>query len=90
MLVLSLLYHHYLLIYKGAFYCFPSIKCTGMTSEEFCEELLRSKKVAVVPGSAFGKSGEGFVRVSYCYSTDHIKEALSRIEEFLAEVCRKA
>ena len=75
---------------KGAFYCFPSIKCTGMTSEKFCEELLRSKKVAVVPGSAFGKSGEGFVRVSYCYSTDHIKEALSRIEEFLAEVCRKA
>ena len=75
---------------KGAFYCFPSIKCTGMTSEEFCEELLRSKKVAVVPGSAFGKSGEGFVRVSYCYSTDHIKEALSRIEEFLAEVCQKA
>ncbi|MBR3686406.1 MAG: aminotransferase class I/II-fold pyridoxal phosphate-dependent enzyme [Clostridia bacterium] len=75
---------------KGAFYCFPSIKRTGMTSEEFCEELLRSKKVAVVPGSAFGKSGEGFVRVSYCYSTDHIKEALSRIEEFLEEVCPKA
>ena len=75
---------------KGAFYCFPSIKRTGMTSEEFCEELLRSKKVAVVPGRAFGKSGEGFVRVSYCYSTDHIKEALSRIEEFLEEVCPKA
>ena len=75
---------------KGAFYCFPSIKRTGMTSEEFCEELLRSKKVAVVPGSAFGKSGEGFVRVSYCYSTEHIKEALSRIEEFLEEVCPKA
>lgn len=75
---------------KGAFYCFPSIKRTGMTSEEFCEELLRSKKVAVVPGSAFGKSGEGFVRVSYCYSTDHIKEALSRIEEFLEEICPKA
>lgn len=71
---------------KGAFYCFPSIKRTGMTSEEFCEELLRSKKVAVVPGSAFGRSGEGFVRVSYCYSTDHIKEALSRIEEFLREI----
>ena len=71
---------------KGAFYCFPSIKRTGMTSEEFCEELLRSKKVAVVPGSAFGKSGEGFVRVSYCYSTDHIKEALTRIEEFLREI----
>ncbi len=75
---------------KGAFYCFPSIGRTGMTSEKFCEELLRSKKVAVVPGSAFGKSGEGFVRVSYCYSTDHIKEALSRIEEFLEEVCPKA
>lgn len=71
---------------KGAFYCFPSIKCTGMTSERFCEELLRSQKVAVVPGSAFGESGEGFVRVSYCYSTEHIKEALSRIEEFLHEI----
>jgi aminotransferase len=71
---------------KGAFYCFPSIKRTGMTSERFCEELLRSKKVAVVPGSAFGESGEGFVRVSYCYSTEHIKEALSRIEEFLHEI----
>ena len=71
---------------KGAFYCFPSIKKTGMTSEEFCEKLLLSKKVAVVPGSAFGECGEGFVRVSYCYSTDHIKEALRRIEEFLNEI----
>lgn len=71
---------------KGAFYCFPSIKRTGMTSEEFCERLLLSKKVAVVPGSAFGECGEGFVRVSYCYSTDHIKEALSRIEEFHNEL----
>lgn len=71
---------------KGAFYCFPSVKHTGMTSEEFCEKLLLSKKVAVVPGSAFGNSGEGFVRVSYCYSTSHIKEALSRIEEFLNEL----
>ena len=71
---------------KGAFYCFPSVKKTGMTSEEFCEKLLLSKKVAVVPGSAFGECGEGFVRVSYCYSTDHIKEALSRIKEFLAEL----
>ena len=71
---------------KGAFYCFPSIKMTGMTSEEFCEKLLLSKKVAVVPGSAFGECGEGFVRVSYCYSTEHIKEALSRIEEFLKEL----
>ena len=71
---------------KGAFYCFPSVKKTGMTSEEFCEKLLLSKKVAVVPGSAFGECGEGFVRVSYCYSTDHIKEALRRIEEFLNEI----
>ncbi len=71
---------------KGAFYCFPSIKKTGMSSEEFCEKLLLSKKVAVVPGSAFGNCGEGFIRVSYCYSTDHIKEALTRIEEFLSEI----
>lgn len=71
---------------KGAFYCFPSVKSTGMTSEEFCEKLLLSKKVAVVPGSAFGQCGEGFVRVSYCYSTEHIKEALARIEEFLGEL----
>lgn len=71
---------------KGAFYCFPSIKKTGMSSEEFCERLLLSKKVAVVPGSAFGDCGEGFVRVSYCYSTEHIKEALSRIGEFLREL----
>lgn len=71
---------------KGAFYAFPSIKSTGMTSEEFCEKLLYSKKVAVVPGTAFGNSGEGFIRVSYCYSTEHIKEALSRIEEFIKEI----
>lgn len=71
---------------KGAFYAFPSIKSTGMTSEEFCEKLLYSKKVAVVPGTAFGNSGEGFIRVSYCYSTEHIKEALSRIAEFLKEI----
>jgi aminotransferase len=71
---------------KGAFYCFPSIKCSGMSSEEFCEKLLFSKKVAVVPGSAFGACGEGFIRVSYCYSLEHIKKALSRIEEFLNEL----
>ena len=71
---------------RGAFYCFPSIKSTGLSSEEFCERLLLSKKVAVVPGSAFGQCGEGFIRASYCYSTDHIKEALSRIEEFLGEL----
>ena len=68
---------------KGAFYAFPCIRSTGMTSEEFCEKLLYSEKVAVVPGTAFGESGEGFIRASYCYSTDHILEALSRIERFL-------
>lgn len=71
---------------KGAFYAFPSIKSTGLTSEEFCERLLQSKKVAVVPGNAFGDSGEGFIRASYCYSVEHIKEALKRIEEFLKEL----
>ena len=70
----------------GAFYAFPSIKSTGMTSGEFCEKLLYSKKVALVPGDAFGDSGEGFVRASYCYSIDHIKEALLRIGEFLKEI----
>jgi len=70
---------------KGAFYAFPCIKSTGFTSEEFCEKLLYSKKVAVVPGTAFGESGEGFVRASYCYSVEHIKEALERIGEFLKE-----
>ncbi len=71
---------------KGAFYAFPSIKTTGMTSEEFCEKLLYSKKVAVVPGTAFGDSGEGFVRASYCYSVEHINEAIERIGEFLKEI----
>lgn len=71
---------------KGAFYAFPSIQSTGMTSEEFCEKLLYSKRVAIVPGTAFGDSGEGFVRASYCYSVEHIKEALSRIGEFLKEI----
>jgi aminotransferase len=71
---------------KGAFYAFPCIKSTGMTSEEFCEKLLYAKGVAVVPGTAFGESGEGFVRASYCYSTSHIKEALKRIGEFLEQL----
>ena len=71
---------------KGAFYAFPSIQSTGMTSDEFCEKLLLSKKVALVPGTAFGLGGEGFVRASYCYSVEHIKEALQRIKEFLAEI----
>ena len=67
----------------GAFYAFPSISSTGMSSEEFCERLLYSKRVALVPGTAFGDSGEGFVRASYCYSLAHIKEALRRIGEFI-------
>ena len=71
---------------KGAFYAFPSVASTGLSSDEFCERLLYSKKVALVPGTAFGKSGEGFVRASYCYSTAHIKEALKRIGEFLLEL----
>ena len=71
---------------KGAFYAFPCIKSTGLTSEEFCERLLQEKKVAVVPGTAFGKGGEGFVRASYCYSADHIKKALVRIGEFIEEL----
>ncbi len=70
---------------EGAFYVFPSIAVSGMGSEEFCEKLLYGKKVAVVPGNAFGDSGEGFVRISYSYSVAHLSEALGRIEEFLKE-----
>ena len=71
---------------EGAFYVFPSIKSTGLTSEEFCEKLIFDKKIAVVPGNAFGACGEGFIRVSYAYSLSHLKEALERIEEFLEEL----
>ncbi len=71
---------------NGAFYAFPCIKSTGLSSEEFCEKLLYSEKVALVPGNAFGESGEGYVRVSYCYSIDHLKEALKRIEKFLKKL----
>ena len=71
---------------KGAFYAFPSIQSTGMTSDEFCEKLLYAKNVAVVPGTAFGKGGEGFIRASYCYSVEHISEAITRIGEFLEEI----
>lgn len=67
----------------GAFYVFPCIKSLGMTSEEFAEKLLLEEKVAVVPGNAFGESGEGFIRCSYAYSIDNIKEALVRIERFV-------
>ncbi len=71
---------------EGAFYVFPSVKSTGLTSLEFSEKLIYSKHVAVVPGDAFGASGEGFVRISYSYSIQHITEALARIEAFLQEV----
>lgn len=70
----------------GAFYAFPCIRSTGLSSQDFCEKLLYSKKVAVVPGDAFGNSGEGFVRISYSYSIEHINEALRRIEEFIKEL----
>ena len=73
---------------EGAFYVFPCIKSTGMGSEEFCEKLLYGKKVAVVPGNAFGDSGEGFIRVSYSYSVQHLTTALGRIKEFLDELPR--
>ena len=71
---------------KGAFYVFPSIQRTGLSSADFCEKLLYSQKVAVVPGTAFGDSGEGYVRVSYAYSVNHLTEALGRIERFLEEL----
>jgi len=67
----------------GAFYVFPCIKSLGMTSEEFCMKLLEEQQVAVVPGNAFGASGEGFIRVSYAYSSEKIQAALERIEEFV-------
>ncbi len=68
---------------KGAFYTFPSIKTTGLSSEEFCHKLLEDQKVAVVPGNAFGDSGEGFVRISYAYSIESIGKALEKIEKFV-------
>lgn len=71
---------------KGAFYCFPCIKSTGLSSEEFCTRLIKDKHVAVVPGNAFGESGEGFIRVSYCNSLANISEAMKRIEQFLQEI----
>ena len=71
---------------KGAFYMFPCIKSTGLSSEEFCERLIEAKHVAVVPGNAFGDCGEGFIRVSYCYSIDNIKEAIEKIGEFVKEL----
>ena len=71
---------------EGAFYVFPCIKSTGLTSQEFCQRLIFEKKVAVVPGDAFGSCGEGFIRVSYAYSINHIMQALARIKEFINEL----
>ena len=70
---------------EGAFYVFPCIRSSGLNSEDFCQQLLAEKYVAVVPGTAFGDCGEGFVRVSYCYSLEHITEAMHRMEEFLED-----
>lgn len=71
---------------EGAFYVFPCIKSTGLSSEDFCERLLYDKGVAVVPGDAFGSCGKGFIRVSYAYSLKHLQEALRRIQDFLNEL----
>ncbi|MFW2489030.1 pyridoxal phosphate-dependent aminotransferase [Clostridium chromiireducens] len=68
---------------KGAFYIFPSIKKFNMSSEEFCEKLLNEGKLACVPGTAFGELGEGYMRISYCYSDEILKEAFDRLENFL-------
>lgn len=73
----------------GAFYVFPCIKEFGMTSEEFAEQLLEEENVAVVPGTAFGDSGEGFLRISYAYSLEALKEALGRIEAFITRLREK-
>lgn len=71
---------------RGAFYVFPSIQSTGLSSEEFCKQLLEKKRVAVIPGNAFGTSGEGHVRISYAYSIETINKALDKMEEFLKEL----
>lgn len=71
---------------EGAFYVFPSIQKTGMTSEEFCQKLLTQEKVAVIPGTAFGDCGEGFIRISYAYSLNHLLQAIKRIEKFLQKL----
>lgn len=71
---------------QGAFYLFPCINSTGLTSEEFCERLLFEEKVAVVPGTAFGECGEGFIRCSYAYSVEEIRVALEKIANFVKKV----
>ncbi|MEG1800519.1 MAG: aminotransferase class I/II-fold pyridoxal phosphate-dependent enzyme [Oscillospiraceae bacterium] len=71
---------------EGAFYVFADIRSTGLSSEDFCEKLLYGKRVVVVPGTAFGDAGEGFVRISYSYSIDHIEQAIKRMQEFVEEI----
>lgn len=71
---------------EGAFYVFPCIKSTGLSSDEFCERLIMEKHVAVIPGTAFGECGEGYIRVSYCYSIENIKTAIKKIGEFIREL----
>jgi aminotransferase len=71
---------------QGAFYTFPSIRATGLSSEEFCERLLHEERVAVVPGNAFGACGEGHVRATYANSQENIREALTRIERFVNRI----
>lgn len=71
---------------EGAFYVFPNISGYGLTSEQFCEKLLYDEKCAIVPGSAFGESGEGFARVSYAYSVEHISRAIDRLDRFLKKL----
>ena len=71
---------------EGAFYVFPNIGKYGLTSEQFCEKLLYDEKCAIVPGTAFGDSGEGFARISYAYSVDHISRAIERIDKFLQKI----
>lgn len=73
---------------EGAFYVFPCIKSTGLSSQDFCLQLIEKKKVAVVPGDAFGECGEGYIRISYAYSINHILLALKRIREFINELDR--
>ena len=71
---------------QGAFYVFPCIKSTGLTSNEFCEKLLESQKVACVPGTAFGEAGEGYIRVSYAYSLEQLKQAVEKIQVFIEQL----
>jgi aminotransferase len=68
----------------GAFYTFPNITVTGLRSDEFTEQLLREEKVAVVPGTAFGPCGEGYIRCSYAYSVEQLQEALRRMSRFVS------